>query len=70
MADVSKFVLDSQEISVKDDTARTTANSASALATSLNTEVQAIKQMTRLTVTYNSSTETMTFTTGAHNTGN
>lgn len=66
MADVSKFMLDSTEISVKDATARNDASAASAQASANAQDIADLKALSRLTVTYNSSTETITFTSNTH----
>ena len=55
MPDVSKFNIDGTEINVKDGTARTDASQALTLA-------QQIAALSRLEVTYTSSTETISFT--------
>lgn len=55
MPDVRKFNIDGTEIDVKDSTARTDASQALALA-------QQIAQLSRLEVSYTSSTETISFT--------
>ena len=63
MSDVSKFNLDGTDINVKDAVARTEASSATTAVSGLNTRVTALEQLSRLSVAYNSSTETITFTT-------
>lgn len=67
MPDVSKFVLDEQTITVKDATARSEASSAQASVQTLTTEVNKIKNLSRLTVAYTENTETIKFTTVEHN---
>lgn len=67
MADVSIFNLDGQDINVKDATARTEASAATTAIAGLNTRVAALEALSRLTVAYNSSSQTITFTTGTHN---
>ena len=67
MPDVSKFVLDEQTITVKDATARSEASSAQASVQTLTTEVNKIKNLSRLTVAYTENTETIKFTTIEHN---
>lgn len=67
MPDVSKFVLDEQTITVKDETARSEASSAQASVQTLTTEVNKIKNLSRLTVAYTENTETIKFTTIEHN---
>ena len=68
MADVSKFILDNTEISVKDATARSAASSASAQSSANAQDIADLKALSRLTVAYNSSTETITFSNDTHNT--
>lgn len=67
MPDVSKFVLDEQTITIKDETARSEASSAQASVQTLTTEVNKIKNLSRLTVAYTENTETIKFTTNEHN---
>ena len=59
MPDVSIFNLGGQNIDVKDGIARSTANRAMQL-------VQEIEQLSRVTVSYEQSTETITITTKNH----
>lgn len=66
MADVQIFDLDGTSISVKDNTARTVANSASALSTQNAQDIADLKALSRLTVAYNPSTETISFSTTTH----
>ena len=73
MADLSNFKLDNQSITIKDATARQTADSAKALATTASgnattalNKVNALEKLSRLTISYDSSKETMTITTGTH----
>lgn len=66
MADVSLFDLDGTPITVKDSTARQTASSASALSQQNAQDIVDLKALSRLTVSYNSSTETISFTTTTH----
>lgn len=73
MADLSIFKLDSQTITIKDSTARDTANSAKTLATTASgnattalNKVNALEQLSRVSISYDSTTETMTITTGTH----
>ena len=73
MADLSKFQLDNQTITIKDSTARSTANSAKTLATTASgnattalNKVTALEQLSRVSISYDSTTETMTITTGTH----
>lgn len=74
MADLSIFKLDNQTITIKDSTARETANSAKTLATTASgnattalNKVNELEQLSRVTISYDSSKETMTITTGTHN---
>lgn len=67
MPDVSKFVLDEQTITVKDATARSEASSAQASVQTLTTEVNKIKNLSRLTVAYTENMETIKFTNNEHN---
>lgn len=75
MADnlLSTFKLDSQTITIKDSTARQTADSAKTLATTASgnattalNKVNELEKLSRVTISYDSSTETMTITTGTH----
>ncbi|MBP3338364.1 MAG: hypothetical protein J6L69_03050 [Lachnospiraceae bacterium] len=66
MANVIKFNLDGQEIDVKDNEARTLASSASSQVSSLGTRVTALENQSKLSISYDTSTETITFTTGTH----
>ena len=59
MPDVSIFNLGGQNINVKDGIARSAANQAMQL-------VQEIEQLSRVTVSYEQSTETITITTENH----
>lgn len=75
MPDVSIFNLGGQEINVKDDIARSTAQSANTTATEAASTanqalqlVQEIEQLSRVTISYDQSTETITITTANHNT--
>ena len=70
---LSTFKLDSQTINIKDTTARQTANSAQALATTASgnattalNKITELEQLSRVSISYDSSTETMTITTGTH----
>ena len=67
MPDVSKFVLDEQTITVKDATARSEASAAQASVQTLTADVNEIKSLSRLTVSYAEQTETITFKTVEHN---
>lgn len=73
MADLSIFKLDSQTITIKDSTARQAAESAKALATTASgnattalNKVNELEKLSRVTISYDSTTETMTITTGTH----
>lgn len=66
MSDVSKFTLDNVDISVKDTTARNTASSASALSSQNAQDIADLKALSRLTVSYDSATETIAFSTTTH----
>ena len=73
MADLSIFKLDSETISIKDSMARDTANSAKTLATTASgnattalNKVNELEKLSRVSISYDSSTETMTITTGTH----
>ena len=73
MADLSIFKLDAQTITIKDATARDTANSAKTLATTASgnattalNKVTELEKLSRVSISYDSSTETMTITTGTH----
>ena len=73
MPDVTIFNLGGQDISVKDATARSNAQSANTAATEAATtankalqKVQEIEQLSRVTVAYTPATETITITTATH----
>lgn len=66
MADVSIFELDGTDISVKDNVARGTANAASAQSTQNAQDIADLKALSRLTVSYDASTETIAFSTTTH----
>lgn len=66
MADVEIFDLDGTPINVTDNTARQTANSASALSQQNAQDIVDLKALSRLTVSYNSTTKTISFTTTTH----
>lgn len=73
MPDVSIFNLGGQNINVKDGIARSTAQSANTTATEAKSSadqalqlVQQIEQLSRVTVSYEQSTETITITTENH----
>ena len=73
MADLSTIKLDSQTITIKDTKARSTANSAKTLATTASgnattalNKVTELEQLSRVIISYDNSTETITMTTGTH----
>ena len=73
MADLSIFKLDSQAININDTTARQTADSAKTLATTASgnattalNKITELEKLSRISISYDSSTETMTITTGTH----
>lgn len=73
MPDVSVFNLGGQNIDVKDATARSTAQSASTTASEAASTAnqalqlaQEIEQLSRVTVSYEQSSETITITTANH----
>ena len=75
MADLSIFKLDSQTITIKDTTARQAAESAKTLATTATgnattalNKVTELEKLSRVSISYDSTAETMTITTGTHET--
>lgn len=60
---VQKFTLDGTEINVKDATARTNISTLNQDLGSLGNRVTALEQSARLSISYNSSTETIAITT-------
>ena len=73
MPDVSIFSLGGQSITVKDATARSTAQSASNAAAQASSAAsqalqlaQEIEQLSRVTVSYEAQSETITITTATH----
>ena len=73
MPDVSIFNLGGQNIDVKDSIARSTAQSANTTATEAASTanqalqiVQKVEQLSRVTVSYDQSNETITITTENH----
>lgn len=73
MPDVSVFNLGGQDINVKDATARSTAQSANTAAAEAATKanmalqkVEEVEHLSRITVSYTPSTETITMTTVTH----
>lgn len=66
MPDVKQFVIDGTTITVKDETARTGATQAVTTANQALTKVEEIEALERLVISYNSTTETITFTRETH----
>lgn len=66
MSDVQKFNLDGTVIDVKDAVARSDASTALTTVGGLVSRVTALEALSRLTVSYTSSTETITFNTTTH----
>lgn len=66
MSDVSVFTLDNTNINVKDSTARSTASAAATQSAANAQDIADLKALSRLTVSYNSATETIAFTTQTH----
>ena len=73
MADLSIFKLDNQSITIKDTIARQTADSAKTLATTASgnattalNKVKELEKLSRVSISYDRSKETMTITTGNH----
>ena len=66
MSDVTLFTLDNTPINVKDATARSTAQAANAQSAANAQDIADLKALSRLTVSYNASTETIAFTTQTH----
>lgn len=66
MADVQIFDLDGTSINVKDDTARTLANAAASVGAANSQDIANLKALSRLTMSYDSATETISFTTVQH----
>ena len=66
MSDVSVFTLDNTNINVKDSTARSTATAAASQSAANAQDIADLKALSRLTVSYNSATETIAFTTQTH----
>ena len=62
MPDVKQFNIDGTDIAVKDETARNTATSALTRANQAYTKAEEVEQLARLEISYNSATETITFT--------
>ena len=75
MPDVSIFNLGGQDITVKDATARSNAQSANTAATQASTtanealkKVEEVEKLSRVTVSYAQTHETITITTATHTT--
>lgn len=73
MPDVSVFQIGSQQINVKDKTARSSAASAVSTAQSADTKasqalqkIEEVADLTRIEVSYQDATETITITTSDH----
>ena len=66
MAEVSIFTLDGTDINVKDGTARNVASSARAQSAANAQDIADLKALSRLTVSYNQASETITFSTTTH----
>ncbi len=66
MADVQVFDLDGTSINVKDDTARTLANAAANVGAANSQDIANLKALSRLTMSYDAQTETISFTTVKH----
>ena len=66
MPDVSIFMLGSQSISVKDATARSQSQQAVTQATEALQIAQGVEQLSRVTVSYDKNSETITITTTDH----
>lgn len=69
MPDVKQFVIDNTTIDVKDVTARADATQAVTTANTALAKVLEIEALERLTITYSSATETITFTRETHEEG-
>lgn len=66
MPDVTTFNLGGQDITVKDPTARSTAQNADIVAKEALQKVKDVEQLSRVTVAYTPATETITITTETH----
>ena len=69
MPDVSTFSLGGKSITVKDETARNTAQSASTMANQALQLAQEIEQLSRVTVSYEQQSENIIITTSTHEGG-
>ncbi len=67
MANVKTFVLDGASIDVLDQTARDNATAAVSAAAKNTAAIAELEKLSRLSVQYNESTSTITFTTSTHN---
>lgn len=66
MPDVTTINLGGQDITVKDPTARSTAQNANIVAKEALQKVKDVEQLSRVTVAYTPATETITITTETH----
>lgn len=66
MPDVSKFTLGGETIDVKDQTARTQSQTAVQQAAEALQIAQDIEQLSRVVVSYDQASETITITTSDH----
>lgn len=66
MPDVSKFTLGGETIDVKDQTARTQSQTAVQQASEALQIAQEIEQLSRVVVSYDQGSETITITTSDH----
>lgn len=69
MPDVSIFSLGGKSITVKDETARSTAQNASTTANQALQLAQEIEQLSRVTVSYEQQSENIIITTSTHEGG-
>ena len=69
MPDVSTFSLGGKSINVRDETARSTAQSASTTANQALQLAQEIEQLSRVTVSYEQQSENIIITTSTHEGG-
>ena len=67
MADVSVFDLEGTNLNVKDSTARNTADAASSQSIANAQDIADLKALSRLTVSYDAVSETISFTSSNHN---
>lgn len=66
MPDVTTFNLGGQDITVKDPTARSNAQSANTAANEALKKVKEVEKLSRVTVEYTPASETITITTATH----